>query len=213
MGHLLGEGLITKIDQITNIILTNNIIRVSINEDLHDSILTIKSKKIYAKDCGSTDYFNYFLEEIDRPFVLSDYKVDVKEVLKMVDDLNRKSFATGQKLASHSVALYSEGKLVAYASDVSRHNSVDKAIGIAASNGIRFNRTILVTTGREVASSIIKSARAGIPISVSIRGPVSSGISAAWLTGVTLISYARRSSMKIYTFPERIIRNFTRTVF
>jgi formate dehydrogenase accessory protein FdhD len=52
---------------------------------------------------------------------------------------------------------------------------------------------------------VIKAARVGIPISVSIRGPIYSGVLAAQKTGVTLCCYAKGPRMNVYSGLERII--------
>ncbi|TLM97781.1 sulfurtransferase FdhD, partial [bacterium] len=67
------------------------------------------------------------------------------------------------------------------------------------------SRIVLVSSGRQSAAEVIKAARVGIPISVSIRGPIYSGVLAAQKTGVTLCCYAKGPRMNVYSGLERII--------
>jgi FdhD protein len=63
----------------------------------------------------------------------------------------------------------------------------------------------MVTTGRQASDVVLKAARAGIPITATMRGALYSGIFAAWKVRVTLVARARDGSMKVYTYPERIL--------
>jgi FdhD protein len=106
----------------------------------------------------------------------------------------------------HVAALFEEGRFVAIAEDVGRHNTIDKVIGIGIQANINFSHSVLVSSGRQPADMVLKAARVSIPIIVSIAGPIRSGIIAAKNTGVTLVCFARNHQLKIYTSPDRIIK-------
>lgn len=63
----------------------------------------------------------------------------------------------------------------------------------------------VLTTGRQASDMVIKAARVGIPIAVTMRGALYSGIFVAWRIGVTSVAFARGPRMTVYTYPERII--------
>ena len=106
----------------------------------------------------------------------------------------------------HVAALYStDGKLVALAEDVGRHNAVDKVIGAAAIKNIDFTKLFLALSGRLTGDIVLKAARTQIPIIASLSAAISSGIETAKLTKITLIGFVRGKRMNVYTYPERIV--------
>jgi len=105
---------------------------------------------------------------------------------------------------THSAAIFENGKLIAFAEDVGRHNAVDKVIGMAALGKTDFSKSVLVSSGRQPANMVLKAARVGIPIIASIAAPIYSGIEAARKTGVTLICFVRGQRINVYSNPERV---------
>jgi FdhD protein len=49
-----------------------------------------------------------------------------------------------------------------------------------------------------------KTVRMGCPIVVSRTSPTSRSVEAAEMLGVTIVGYARRGSLRVYTHPERL---------
>jgi len=207
LGHLLGQGVIRSIEEVKSIEVLGGRVSVETEHDVAERVSEYGRLRVITSACGSTEDFYHILDQIDHPYVKSDYTITLDTLIGAVRELNRLS-VRGHLLAVHTSGLFEEGRLVAYAEDVGRHNSIDKVIGQAALKGIGFNSTILVTTGRQPADAVLKCARVGIPISVSIREPIHSGIFAAWRTGVTLVCGARGAKVDIYTHPRRIRYTF-----
>jgi FdhD protein len=110
-----------------------------------------------------------------------------------------------RKLGSFQyAAAFLDGEMKAFFPDVGRHNAVDKTIGTIVKTGVDCSRTLLASSGRQSAAEVIKVARVGIPVTVSMRGPIFSGVHAALKTGVTLCCFARGSRMNVYSKFERI---------
>lgn len=210
IGHLLGQGIIGAVEEVKSVEVSGNKIYVKTEHDVSKRVADYGRLRVVTSACGSTEDFYHILDQIDHPYVTSDYSVSLDVLIGVIKELNKLS-VKGHLLAVHSSALFEEGCLVAHAEDVGRHNSIDKVIGKAALKGVDFSKCILVTTGRQPADAILKCARVGIPISVSIRDPIHSGIFAAWRTGVTLICGAKGSRFDIYTHPKRIRYSFSST--
>ena len=117
---------------------------------------------------------------------------------------------TSLGIAAHTSALYvasSDDWLVVH--DTSRHVSVAKLIGMAALRGTPFSDSVAVTTGRASSDMVVRLARVGVPIIITLRGPLYSGVKAALSTGVTLISNTRvpgkGREFRVISAPHRII--------
>lgn len=106
--------------------------------------------------------------------------------------------------ALHCAVLFLEGKLVAKACDVGRHNTVDKVVGAAALAGLDRSRCVLGCTGRQPSGMVKKVANAGIPVLVSRAASTDQGIATASAAGVTLICFSRGDRFTVYTHPERV---------
>ncbi|MEM1597299.1 MAG: formate dehydrogenase accessory sulfurtransferase FdhD [Pyrobaculum sp.] len=94
------------------------------------------------------------------------------------------------QLAMHTSAIYYEGDWVVV-HDVSRHSGVLKLVGKALRLGLDPSKAIAFTTGRASGDMVQRLAKLGVPIVVSLRGPLYSGIDAACRAGVLLIANVR----------------------
>jgi FdhD protein len=104
----------------------------------------------------------------------------------------------------HCSVIARDGKILARASDVGRHNTVDKVVGHAVLQGIDPGTCVIGCTGRQPRDMIVKYANAGIPIIISRAASTDRGIAAARDFGITLICFSRGDRFTVYTHPERI---------
>jgi len=123
-----------------------------------------------------------------------------------VNQLNFKAEGFRQTGGLHVAALYKgDGSLVALAEDVGRHNAVDKVIGMAALKKVNFGDCFVALSGRISGDVAFKAAKVGIPIVASLSAALSSGISTAQESNVTIAGFVRGKRLNIYTFPERVL--------
>ncbi|MEZ0346119.1 MAG: formate dehydrogenase accessory sulfurtransferase FdhD [Infirmifilum sp.] len=124
--------------------------------------------------------------------VSSQVTLKMAEILELVGEFDREVLETAKLLAVHSSALFSldrqEGVV---AHDPSRHVSVLKALGAGFLRGYEMSFSILLTTGRASSDIVVRLARVGVPVLVSLKGPLMSGLKAAELLGVTLVLRVR----------------------
>ena len=104
----------------------------------------------------------------------------------------------------HCAVLFHDHKVVFLASDIGRHNAVDKVIGSMVLAGLRPEECVIGSTGRQPAGMVTKAANAGIPIVVSRAAATDAGIAAAKACGVTLVCFTRPPRFTVYAHPERI---------
>ena len=205
IGWLLSQAIVKSIDEIINVQVKENNVKISCSGKVETRIKAAKTMRIVDSSCGSTtDDFLFLVDRVTKPFADSDYGAKAEEILQFVKVLNEKSTLFKLTGGTHSAAIFHEERLVAFAEDIGRHNAVDKVIGAAAEKRVGFSKCVIVSSGRQPANMVSKAARVGIPIVASIAGPVYSGVDVAIKTGVTLICFVRGQRMNIYSYPERV---------
>lgn len=137
--------------------------------------------------------------------VKSDLTVDIATVYDSMGLINDLASLWRQTGGAHcSVICDHIGGLVAYAEDIGRHSSIDKAVGKALMDGRDLSGCYLISTGRMPAGMVAKAYRAGLPMIVSNTAPLTSGVEVARRLGMTLACFARPPRMTVYSGLERI---------
>jgi FdhD protein len=104
----------------------------------------------------------------------------------------------------HCSVLARDGDILFRASDVGRHNTVDKVIGHGVLNGVDLSECAVGCTGRQPRDMVIKYANAGVPIIISRAASTDQGIATADKFGITLICFSRNERFTVYTHPCRV---------
>jgi len=206
LGWLLDEGVIHSMDDLEEVRVDQNDVTVMTKERLQEETARVAKPTRTITSAGEPS-FNQSVKdlcEIETGFVRSAYQVGASEIVRMVQELNNRSQVFRLTGGTHSAALFEDGKLVAFAEDVGRHNAVDKVVGIGVQSKVDFARCLLVSSGRQPANMVLKAARMGIPIVASKASPISSGIAAAEKAGLTLVCFVRERRMNVYTHPRRV---------
>ncbi|MCW4052582.1 MAG: formate dehydrogenase accessory sulfurtransferase FdhD [Candidatus Bathyarchaeota archaeon] len=209
VGHLLGEGLVSSVDEIASVDLEgNDVCRVELQKaDAGDLVVTSRPyARLIVSACGSASYRS--LPEILNTIKLKpllDWKIKARIILECVRKLNNLAGIFKETGGVHVAALWNRnGELVMLAEDVGRHNAVDKVIGGAALSNHHLDECFLTLSGRMTGDIILKAARVGIPVVSSLAAAIDSGITVAKKAGITLVGFVRGSRMNVYSFPERI---------
>ena len=206
VGWLFTEGVIESKDQILQASVEHENVHVLTTPPIPDERLRVVSvSRLLTTACGlSAKKFLTIMSAEGQKVVDSTYAVPADAITRMVQRLNESRLfrLTG---GVHVAALFEEERLVAFAEDVGRHNTVDKVVGKSIQSSVNFSKTILASTGRQPADMILKAARMGIPIVVSKAAPIRSGIIAAEKTGITLVCFVRSPTMNVYTHHARIL--------
>lgn len=203
IGHLLSEGIISRIEMVNDIRISRNKVDVQID---NIKISALKKPQIILAECGGSWRVPAWLWMGTKGSRNSSgMKVSSETIMKTSQTLNLMAKVYRRTGGTHSSALFDEdGKLLALSEDVSRHNAVDKVVGKAALNNVDFGRAILASTGRLSSEVVIKAANVHVPIIISISAPTDKGIKIAEATGLTLIGFARGKRFNIYANPHRI---------
>ncbi len=204
VGYLLDEGILDEMRQIRRLKVRGNNVEVETEKDVSDRVKEAEKIQLITSECLSLEHYLRATETKNLPEVQSTYQIDAEELSRLVLEFNRQGRSDKQPGGIHSAALFEKGVLKHYVLDVSRHSAVDKVLGAGARDHIDFSQSIILTSGRQPASMVLKAARMNIPISASMRGPIYSGVLAAERTGITLIGYATANRFDIYSGIERI---------
>jgi FdhD protein len=209
IGYLIGEGILRSYSDIEDIICSDTTTSVHVRTRPRAQVRTEAARviRVLTSACGSSEDFHRLLDRIDKPFVKSQLRVSASEIAGMMAKFNEYSRKFREIGSFQYAAAFLGGEMKAFFEDVGRHNAVDKTLGRVIRTGLDSSQAVLVSSGRQSAAEVIKVARVGIPISVSIRGPIYSGVLAAQKTGVTLCCYAKGPRMNVYSGLERIILN------
>ena len=179
-GFLLCEGLARSADEIASI-------------DVRDGTIVCK---LNLQSHGKT-------EEI-RP-ISSTVCFEQKTIFDAIDEFKKRGQSWRRTGGTHSSIVCSPaGDVLAFAEDVSRACSVDKAVGKAVLGGIDPADCMLATTGRLSVTIVAKAARAGFPLLASKAAPMSEGVRLAERSGITLVAFARRPNLYVYSGEQRV---------
>jgi len=207
VGYLVGEGILRSFSDIEDIAWSEGTTSVHVRTKPGAQVRIDAAKviRVLTSACGSSEDFHRLLDRIDKPFVKSQLRVSASEIAGMMSKFNEYSRKFREIGSFQYAAAFFWSEMKAFFEDVGRHNAVDKTLGRVIRTGLDSSQVVLVSSGRQSAAEVIKAARVGIPISVSIRGPIYSGVLAAQKTGVTLCCYAKGPRMNVYSELERII--------
>jgi len=206
IGHLLSEGIVKSVEEIEEIRLKQGgacFVTLKPNIDLEKRLKLLKPfSRVILSACGSPSSYQYSGR---LPKITSHLKVKAEVILNSVNRLNSVAKIFGKTGGVHAAAIYKgDGKLLAFAEDVGRHNAVDKTIGIAALNKTDFSTCFLALSGRLTGDIVLKAARTGLPLISSLAAAIDSGISVAKEAHLTLAGFVRGRRMNVYSFPERV---------
>lgn len=91
------------------------------------------------------------------------------------------------------------------ASDIGRHNAVDKVIGMGFLADWDFGSSVLATSGRLSSDMVLKAHRAGVPIVISQHSVTSMAIEIARAARIALVSRFGRRDEDVFGERHRII--------
>ena len=98
----------------------------------------------------------------------------------------------------HAAALTDGSRVLFQSEDIGRHNAVDKVIGRGLLARMSFGNTQLMTTGRISSDIVMKAARAGIPVVISLSIATSLAVDLACRAGILLVGRGTQREPIVY---------------
>jgi FdhD protein len=104
----------------------------------------------------------------------------------------------------HSTMLVGGNKIISCFQDIGRHNTIDKIAGDCLANKLEIQDAVLFTSGRISSDMVLKSARMGIPVLVSLHSVSTLALELAKKMKMTLIGHARYPQISILSGIDRL---------
>ena len=161
-------------------------------------------KRIITSGFGKGSVNLPFLNYERLPKVISPVKISCDDVINMVKSFNLQSGLFQKTGAVHSSALVFQDGTNLFYEDIGRHNAIDKIVGKALIADLCIKEGILLTSGRISSEILIKTAKLGIPVIISISAPTNMAVEIARDINMTLIGFARGSRFNIYSGDCRV---------
>ncbi|RKX74946.1 MAG: formate dehydrogenase accessory sulfurtransferase FdhD [Spirochaetes bacterium] len=129
------------------------------------------------------------------------------QIEKLMESLKGRAIIHKETGGVHSAALANPDEILVFREDIGRHNAVDKVVGNYLLSDKNFSDTILITSGRITSEILSKAEKCGISVIISRSAPTDKSVLKARETGMTLIGFARRNRLNIYSGERRIIQS------
>jgi len=104
----------------------------------------------------------------------------------------------------HSTGVSDGNRILLYAEDLGRHNTLDRIAGEALHKGIDLQGLLLVTSGRISSEMAGKCCQLGIAVLASRTSPTDMAVRLSEQAGMTLAGYVRGGRCEVYSHPERL---------
>jgi len=209
-GFCLGEGIIDSPADYAAIATCDaesaNVVTVTLTPTRRNSIGKILDRRNYLSQtsCGlcGKELVQDLYQEI-RP-VPAGAAIDVATALGGLAGMSAHQPLRSRTHASHAAALWdAHGALIAIAEDIGRHNALDKAIGKALLGGTLSETALLVMSSRISYELVQKSARARIPLILSVSRPTGLAVELAARLNMGLACLAPADGVYIFCGRER----------
>lgn len=204
-GFLASEGVIRTAKEIRELEIDpyTGFARVSLHHPVELERLDHSSRFI-GSCCGKSRQF-YFKSDARVAKTVTG-KVDVsvdrlRELMKELMDASDEFHRTG---GVHSAALADSSGLLLARTDIGRHNALDKVFGAMLRQKIGASNKLIVFSGRISSEVLLKISKMGIGLIISKSAVTDLALKLAEDLGITVIGFARKDRMNIYTHPERV---------
>ncbi len=136
--------------------------------------------------------------------IIDNFTIKINDLQRIFEKFQKKSELFRLTGCFHSAALSDGKKIIAFAEDIGRHNTVDKVIGYSILNNLSFNNKLVLVSCRISSDIVQKCSTWKIPVLASRAAPTDLAINIAEKSGITLIGFVRGNRLNIYTNKQRI---------
>ena len=172
-----------------------------------DAVIAGRTRRLTGRTgcgiCGSDSIAVVLKEPRQVPAGIPVPPVSIQLALEALTERQDLNAATG---AVHAAAWASaNGSIELVREDVGRHNALDKLIGAAVKQGVDPATGFVVVTSRASFEMVQKAMILGAPLLAAISGPTGLAVRVAEQSGMTLVGFARKDKLTVYTHPDRVV--------
>jgi FdhD protein len=201
LGFLRNEGFIEGLADVRRIVICPS--NACVEVWLHRVDFEPPAQRVITSGCGGGITFADLTAEA-QPLV-SDIVVSPRQLGRLMSMMQETQRKRGIHTAALAEVTGDEERVLAVVEDIGRHNTIDKLLGCCLSHGIETRDRIVLSTGRISSEMLNKVARMGAPVVVSRTSPTTLSVALAQAWNVTLVGYARRDSLNVYSGEARVI--------
>ncbi len=205
IGFLMSENVISSIDDVDDITISEDGLRVDIKAAVdEDSLTNLYKEKTLVSGCGGGVTGN-IAGQVQIPFNQTRFVISPEVISSEIKQFYQDSELYMLTGCVHKAMLYLEDGTTVTAEDIGRHNAIDKVVGKCKLEGLDTTKAVLFVSGRLSSEMVVKAVMHKVPIVVSRTAPTHLGVTTAHKHGLTLIGFARGKKMNIYTHSGRVI--------
>lgn len=208
LGFALSEGLIKTLADVKSVSVcpdNNKVIQVQLH---HPESVTIDRKNVVINSscgiCGPRDILEN--DALQLPVAADTLRLPQQQFARLMDEMRAGQPIFRQTGGSHAAAIFdAEGKVLAIAEDLGRHNALDKVIGMVLLERGNLSDCGAVLSSRLSLEMVLKAARSGLQIMLAVSAPTSLAIQVAEKFGITLCGFVREQRATVYSHSQRVI--------
>jgi FdhD protein len=201
-GFLRLQGFVSSVDDflILSVCTDFGIANVRIRGELPERL-----RPVLTSGCGTGVTFTLPGSEGTVSRIDSDVRILPPAVFRLMDELAKRAEMYRSHGGVHSCAVgEADGKLLLFAEDIGRHNTLDRIAGEALLRGVDLSGKVLATSGRVSAEMAAKALSLGVSLIASRTSPTDMAIKICRDAGIALVGYVRGGKFNVYAHPERI---------
>jgi FdhD protein len=211
-GFCLTEGIADRPDDIVSMGFcdgeASNVVAVTLRENRRRDIASILDRRGFISQTSCGICGKEVLEDLRQripPIEHDRIRIDGLQAMRFLENLSDFQPLRNRTRAAHAAAIHAaDGTLLSAAEDVGRHNALDKAIGRLFLDGRLDGAAAVVLSSRLSYELVQKSARARIPVLLSLSRPTALAVELAEALCLTVACRDRGSGLLIFCGENRI---------
>lgn len=207
VGFLASEGVIPNYKSIEKIWIQEELGIVHIQTNQHYSFYEkMLNKRYITSCCGMSRQGFVFAHDalVAKKITEKHVFLSPEKCFSLMKEMDQSADMFHQTGGVHNAALCDANGIILSRMDIGRHNALDKIYGHCLKHNILVRDKVIVFSGRISSEILLKVAKIGCEIVLSISAPTELALVLAEDLGITTVGFIRGQSFNLYTHPERI---------